>query len=108
MYNFNNPYGNYGMQNQMQNQRQSNKIYVSGIEGARSYQMMPNSEMIFLDDNQSIIYDVLTDIQGKRTINVYDVVPHKSEEEIKLSQFATKEELEVLKQEIDKLRGNKE
>ena len=58
-------------------QKYSNKIYVSGIEGARSYPLNPNSEVLLCDDTNDIVYDILVDPDGKRTINVLDVKQHE-------------------------------
>ena len=87
-------------------QKYSNKIYVSGIEGARSYPLNPNSEVLLCDDTNDIVYDILVDPDGKRTINVLDVKQHEEAPPIDMSQFATKEDIEKLKKEFKKLKEN--
>lgn len=82
------------------NQKVSNKIYVSGIEGARSYNLTPNSEMLLCDDTKNIVYDVIVDNQGKRTITALDVREHQEEPPIDFSNFATKDDISKLREEL--------
>lgn len=63
----------------------SNKIYVSGIEGARSYQLAPNTEMLLCDDSKDIVYDVVVDVSGKRTVTALDVSVHEETPPIDIS-----------------------
>lgn len=106
--NFNN--GNmYGMNYQNNSsvqpsapQKATNKIYVSGIEGARSYNLQPNSEMILCDDTKDLIYDVVVDGNGKRTITTLEVSEHKEKPPVDYSQFATKQDIDTLKEELNK------
>lgn len=116
--NYPNPYFNgYNMQanmfaqqaaNMAQNasnaSKSTNKYYVSGVEGAKSYQLPKNSEAILLDDSSSVIYDVIVDSEGKRTVTSYDIVPHQEEPPIDYSSFATKDDLKSLKEEFMKMR----
>lgn len=82
------------------NQKVSNKIYVSGLEGARSYNLNPNSEMILCDDTDNVIYDVIVDANGKRTITTLDVKEHVDEPPVDFSNFATKDDIQKLREEI--------
>ena len=106
--NFNgtNMYGtNYQNQPSVQQnapQKVSNKIYVSGIEGARSYNLAPNSEMLLCDDTKNIVYDVIVDNQGKRTITALDVREHQEEPPVDFSNFATKDDIAKLREELCK------
>ena len=81
-------------------QKVSNKIYVSGMEGARSYNLSPNSEMILCDDTKNIIYDVVVDSNGKRTITALDVKEHQEEAPIDYTQFASKDDIAKLRDEL--------
>lgn len=111
IFNGGNMYGtNYqNNSNNQQNtpQKASNKIYVSGIEGARSYNLNPNSEMILCDDTKNVIYDVMVDSTGKRTITALDVSEHKEEPPIDMSQFATKQDVDNLKEELKKIQEDR-
>lgn len=86
------PQGNTG--------RYSNKYYVSGIEGARSYPVPPNTEMILCDDTSDVIYDVVVDNAGKRTITALDVKVHEEAPPVDMSKFATKEDIIKLREEL--------
>lgn len=89
MYNPFNPFNPYGgqmpqnngnfAQPQYQPPKQSNKIYVSGIEAARAYQVPFNSEILLVDSEKDILYEVVTDAQGKKTVNVFDITVHQEE-----------------------------
>ena len=47
-------------------------VYVNGIEGARAYQMPPNSEMPLFDANGDVMFVKVTDAAGYPTITVVD------------------------------------
>lgn len=52
---------------------------VNGENGARMYQMLPNSEVLLLDETAPIVWLVQTDGAGYKTITPYDVSPHQAE-----------------------------
>lgn len=73
MYNqfqFQNPY--------LQPQRQE-IVHVNGENGARAYQMAPNSNILLLDDTAPIIWLAQTDGAGYKTVNAYNITPHQPE-----------------------------
>lgn len=78
----------------------TNKIYVSGIEGARSFQMSPGTEMLLCDDNKDIVYDVVVDAQGRRTVTALDIKLHEDAPAVDMSTFATKADLDKLREEL--------
>lgn len=90
-------------QNGAQIAKNTNKYYVCGMDGARGYQLPKNSEIILCDDSSSIIYDVIVDAEGKRTVTAYDIVAHQEEPPIDYSTFATKDDLKTLKDELMKM-----
>ena len=106
MNNYYNPFGlNYQIPTQNTTiQKASNKIYVCGLEGARSYPLNPNSEMILCDDTKDIIYDVIVDQSGKRTVTSLDIVVHKDEPPVDMSIYATKDDIEKLRKELKKIK----
>ena len=76
MYPYENPYAPGGYTPfpqysppQMPQTPRTNKIYVSGIEGARSCQRTPGTKMLLCDDNQDIISDCGHDGSGRRSLN---------------------------------------
>ena len=68
------------LKNLMMPQLQQQPIHtvkVNGRAGAESYTMPPNSDTILLDMNESIIWFVMTDGAGYKTVTPYDFYPHK-------------------------------
>lgn len=70
----------YAYPNLYQNQPHFNNqqiVKVHGRNGADTYQMMPNSSALLLDESEPLIYLAQTDGAGYKTITVYDIQPHK-------------------------------
>ena len=91
-------YQNYVNQSYV-NQRypQTNGItWVQGVEGAKAYQLMPNSNTVLLDsDNDGIFYIKTSDNVGMCNLRVfkYEEVTEQPKQ-IDTSQFVTKAELQ--------------
>lgn len=89
---------NYGMYNQ--NNVQS-LIRVNGIEGAKAYQMYPNSTVALFDNNDDIMYIKITDganfpsIRKFAFTEVQDNTPVQKEQD-----YVTRTEFEQLKEEL--------
>ena len=71
MYNFQNPYN------------RTEIIHVNGENGARAFQMMPNSQALLLDDTAPIVWLAQTDGAGYKTITPYEIKPIEQKEPIK-------------------------
>lgn len=77
---------------------QNSIIWVQGIEGAKAYQLMPNSNALLLDsENDGVFYIKLCDSVGMCTLRTFkyeEVIEcHKNDVPIPdLEQFVTKEE----------------
>ena len=97
------PYGFPMAIPQQQSQPQSNIVYVNGIEDVKNRPLPPNSNYAFMDNDNPILYRKTVDAQGKMTVEVFDIVPHKDEPEIK-PDYALKSDLEELQKQIVKLR----
>lgn len=96
---YGNPYQNMYAIN-YQNQNQQSLTRVTGIEGARAYQMYPNSVTALFDANEDIMYIKSTDGAGFPTIRMFsfkEIV--QSNNEIS-NDYVCKEELETFKQEV--------
>ena len=98
MYQNYNPY--YGMQ-------QTNGItWVQGIEGAKAFQLMPNSNTILMDsENDGIFYIKICDSVGMCTLRTFkyeEVVMQKRADGIApdLTQYVTKSELQTAMDEL--------
>lgn len=131
--NYANPYMNpmlpnpYGMQNGFQNpmvpaitgsqtmqtamQQPSNGLVrVTGIDGAKAYQMPPNSVTALFDDSYDIMYVKSTDGAGFPTIRVFDFYEHKTEQTPvqsfqNMENYATKEDLLTVQKQYEELKG---
>ena len=66
----NNYYQNFQPQNQNTSQ-QTNITFVNGIEGAKAYQMSPNSSALLMDSDNSKFYVKSTDSLGVAKISSY-------------------------------------
>lgn len=75
-------YGNYGLTPQVPTQPRSEIIRVHGEEGAKAYQMPPNSAILLLDDTNPILWFKTTDGAGYPTVMAYDIIPHTNAQEI--------------------------
>lgn len=115
MQNYN--YNNQSYQNMNYGRQPRNDInqyvFVNGIEGAKAFQMMPNTSIMLMDSDSSTIFMKTSDIQGKCTLRYFKMV-EVNEEDLKQPKvepnYATREELdslskklEILSSKLDKL-----
>lgn len=71
------PLGNYYQSFQPQTQnigQQTNITFVNGIEGAKAYQLSPNSSALLMDSDNSKFYVKTTDSLGVPKISSYSFV----------------------------------
>lgn len=67
-----------GMQPQRTAQRQE-VVKVNGENGAMALQLPPNSSAIALDMSGTMIWLITTDGAGYKSVNPFDITPHKAE-----------------------------
>ena len=82
-------------------------VWVQGIEGAKAYQLMPNSNAILLDsENEGIFYIKTSDNVGMCNLRLfkYEEINNTPAPQIDTSQFVTRAELEDI---IASLKGDK-
>lgn len=92
MYNTQQPYfgqPQFNMANQpftqySNNPRRTEIIHVNGENGARTLQMMPNSQALLLDDTAPLVWLAQTDGAGYKTLTPYTITPYQPEPEISL------------------------
>ena len=69
--------GNFAPQTQPQQQQpaqmNTNKIYVTGIEDAKTRQLPANSDYIFLDNDKPLLYRKTVDATGKMEIKTFKI-----------------------------------
>lgn len=66
-------------------------VHVNGENGARAYNMpMPNSSVLLLDENDPIVWLVMTDGAGYKTVTPYHIEPFVVEPEPDLKSLLTR------------------
>lgn len=115
MWGFNNPYNNFPapsfpFNNSVGNlsRSNSNKIFVTSIDDALSRYADPNSEMIYLNQDKPLLYEVKTDSQGRKMVNTYNITPSVEKTgagtaNVDMSSYVTKTEFEALQGQIKAL-----
>lgn len=83
---------------------------VTGMEGAKAYQMPANSVVALFDDANDIFYVKSTDGAGFPTIRAFDFFEHKeqqtpSQQVINPEAYATKQELQTLQYQLEEVKG---
>ena len=102
--NFFNPYGagtTYPSNAQSTNavDSTSNLIRVTGIDGAKAYQMPPNSTVALFDSNEDVMYIKSTDGAGFPTIRTFGFAPIEQPAN-QGNDFISRAEFEQFKQEV--------
>lgn len=92
-----NPYMN--TYNAVQNQMVNNLIRVTGMDGAKAYQMQPNSTVALFDSNEDIMYIKSTDGAGFPTIRTFGFSPIEQPTN-QGNDFISRAEFEQFKQEV--------
>ena len=69
-------------------------VYVTGLDGAKAYQMPPNSEMPLFDAGGDVMYIKTTDGAGFPTIKVCDVSERTGVANAQASEYVTRDELQ--------------
>ena len=88
------------MQTQPQQPPRDGLIRVTGMEGARAYQMPPNSAVALFDGGQDVFYVKTTDGAGFPTIRAYSFQPMEQAQAMGASDYVTRAEFEQLKEMI--------
>ena len=98
---------------QMYQPQQTSIIWVSGEQEAQSYPVAPNNAVALWDSNGSAIYLKQTDASGKPSVKAYDLVERTqkpvdsvSAPNVKLPDFATKDEMKALTDAVDALKSD--
>ena len=102
-------YNNYQQQSQQVQPLppKTNKIWVTSLEDALAKSVEPNSEYVYLHQDQPLLIEVKTDLQGRKTTRVMelkDYVVQPKPENTMPNDFPTREEFDGLKAEIQALK----
>ncbi len=78
----------------------NNLIRVTGIDGAKAYQMQPNSTVALFDSSEDLLYVKSTDGAGFPTIRTFSFSPIEQQEVAPTNDYISREEFEEFKKEI--------
>ena len=98
----NNYYQNFQQQSQNFNQ-QTNITFVNGIEGAKAFQMSPNSSALLMDSDNSKFYVKSTDNLGVAKISSYTFIEEEISTGNKSSSQDSAESVALSKEEYESL-----
>ena len=120
MYPYDN-YNNFNMQqpynfnnqqfNRPQNQSNTNKIYVSGIDDVKKAMLPAGSDYIFLDNDKPILYQKIVSPNGQFEVKTFTISPYEQKETTKeqnsidLSEYVKTSEFEQIKAELNELKN---
>lgn len=79
-------------------------IHVNGENGARALNMMPNSNVLLLDDTAPIVWLAMTDGAGYKTVTPYDISPHVPKQEVNIDEVIKR--IEALEEKINDESNN--
>ena len=65
--------------------RKTEIIHVNGENGAMAFQMMPNSQALFLDDTAPLVWLAQTDGAGYKTLTPYTITPYQPEQPVDIN-----------------------
>lgn len=71
---------------------------VNGENGARAFQMAPNSSALLLDETSPIVWLAQTDGAGYKTVTPYKIEPYQVEQPVNMNDF--EERLKKLEEQI--------
>lgn len=107
-YNYYQPIGyqpvNY-QQYQPVQQTQNGIIWVNDYNEAAMYPVAPNSAVALWDKNAASIYLKKTDMTGKPSVTIYDLVERKEAPVRKEARYATQEALDGVSRAVEELRA---
>lgn len=94
---------------QQQQQPVHGFVYVTGLEGAKAYQLPPNSEMPLFNSTGDVMYIKTTDGAGFPTIKVCKVKEMQSTQDAEATEYVTHDELDRiysdLSAQVEQLKG---
>lgn len=84
----------------------TNKLFVTSVEEAMARPVEPNTELVYLHQDQPLLIEVYTDAQGKKTPQLFDLTPHKAAEAASAPdvKYVTAEEFDGVRGEINGLK----
>ena len=108
MPNYQNPYTQFTPKYNMSN---NSIVWVQGIEGAKAYQLAPNSNIILMDSENDRFYIKTSDNIGMCNLRIFkftEITETSSNTQIDTSQFVTREEFNQLVNQLGGLDNGKQ
>ena len=84
----------------------SNKIVVKSLEDALRRYADFNSEMLYVDANQNLLYNIYTDVRGEKTYDIFEV-KKREPVDVKNNNDAIMEKLNELSVKVEELYGKR-
>lgn len=99
----------YNTPTYQQTPQYSGKIYVQGVEAAKSYLVAPNASVVLWDSERPIVYEKVADMNGVPTMKAYRLVEEATEtpqERVSTPRvdYLTRDDLEAVYGQINDLR----
>ena len=88
-------------------------VWIQGREAAMAYPIVPNTTLIFLDDQQPYVYKKKTDTEGKtaefKVFKLVEEFPNSAPiQQLPAQEYVTKEEFTSLQKSIEELKASLE
>ena len=85
-------------------QQRGNKIYVVDAKDALSRAAMPDSLMVYIQQDETAMHEVYTDAEGRKLIRTRTLSPVEGAESVG-GEVVTRKEFDELKAAVEALRG---
>lgn len=97
----------YTQQTPVTLQPQTNKIYVTSADDALNRFAQPNSITLYVQQDETAIFEVATDQQGRKSIKTFSLTPYTAPTTDKTSEvdYVTRKEFDGLQAEIKALKS---
>ena len=107
-------YGGYGSQVQSQYgyvpqvqtpppPPKTNKIFVTSLQDAMSRQVEANTEVVYLHQSEPLLYQIVTDMQGRKSVDTFVLSPYVAEEKKPDAEYVSRAEFEEWKAKVNGL-----
>lgn len=89
----------------LQSQVRSNKIYVTDANDAMTRPAMPDTLMLYIQQDETTIHEVYTDPQGRKMIKTRLLTDIVRNQEPENAELVRRKEFDELKASVEKLMG---
>lgn len=92
-------YNHYGAFSNYAQPRTNIYAFVNGIEGAKSFQMLPNQTVLLMDSDSPMCFMKTSNAMGQSTLRYFKLL-EVTEQDIKGPSFDVKSEIDSINQKI--------